>query len=280
MVLETIDILKSERHPKKMILLAFAYSTIGLFISLAIFGEYASITGIFLTTMPLIIIMYNALKLEEEKDMRIHEEKFLIKEHTHILSLFLFLFAGLVLSYSFWFTVLPPDSAATAFKSQMETIGSISGGQISVSGSFLGTSLGAILKNNFRVLILCIAFSFLYGSGAIFILTWNASVIGVAIGNAIRSTIVNYSTKNAIYGYFIGFPLSMGYLIHGIFEILAYFTGALAGGIISFAMVNHHYRSKEFRHVLVDSIDLIVASVAILILAALIEVYVTPALFL
>ena len=33
----------------------------------------------------------------------------------------------------------------------------------------------------------CLLFSLIYGSGAIFILTWNASVLGTAIGNYIKS---------------------------------------------------------------------------------------------
>ena len=42
-----------------------------------------------------------------------------------------------------------------------------------------------IFINNMGVLFLCIIFSFLYGAGAIFILTWNASVIAAAIGSFI-----------------------------------------------------------------------------------------------
>ena len=47
-----------------------------------------------------------------------------------------------------------------------------------------------IFFNNLKVLIFCIGFAFVYGVGAIFILVWNASVIGTAIGSFIRSELL------------------------------------------------------------------------------------------
>ena len=68
-------------------------------------------------------------------------------------------------------------------------------------------------------------------------------------------------------------------MTHGIFEIFAYFIGGLAGGLISVAIIRHSIDSREFRHVLVDSIDLTIIAMAILIFAAFVEVYITPSLF-
>jgi len=76
--------------------------------------------------------------------------------------------------------------------------------------------------------------------------------------------------------YFLAFPMSFAYMIHGIPEILAYFIGALGSGIISSAVIKHDYRSNEFKHVLIDSLDLLILSAVVLVLAALIEVYLTP----
>ncbi|MBI2574262.1 stage II sporulation protein M, partial [Candidatus Woesearchaeota archaeon] len=69
------------------------------------------------------------------------------------------------------------------------------------------------------------------------------------------------------------------YMTHGWLEILAYFTVALAGGIISVAVLRHSVRSLEFRRALIDSAHLAAISMVMLIIAAGIEVYVTPALF-
>jgi uncharacterized membrane protein SpoIIM required for sporulation len=115
-------------------------------------------------------------------------------------------------------------------------------------------------------------FAFFYGVGAIFILTWNASVIGAAIGNFVNSNIGG--------SYFTS--ISMGllrYSIHGLPEMLAYFMAGLAGSIISIAIIRHDFGSGKFKHILIDSLDMIFLSVFVLFIAALLEVFVTPMFF-
>ena len=68
-------------------------------------------------------------------------------------------------------------------------------------------------------------------------------------------------------------------MTHGVPEILAYFVAGLAGGIISVAVIRHDMKSSNFRKVLLDSIDLIFIAVFLLIIAALLEVFVTPLFF-
>jgi uncharacterized membrane protein SpoIIM required for sporulation len=203
-----------------------------------------------------------------------------MKEHRFILSFFIFLFIGMVLAYSFWFTFLPSDMVNTAFESQIETIMSITGRDVTATGAATTDSpLVSILSNNFRVWAFCILFSFLYGAGAIFILTWNASVIGTAIGDLLRTTIVKYaeaSRISLIYNYFMAIPVGFSYLVHGIPEIMGYFLGALAGGVISVAVVRHDYRTREFRKIVIDSLDLIILSAIVVVLAGVVEVYLTP----
>jgi len=119
--------------------------------------------------------------------------------------------------------------------------------------------------------------------GAIFILTWNASVIGTAMGNFIRSNLAYYSNlvgfeKVTQYFQIISIGL-LKYIIHGLPEILAYFVAGLAGGIISVAVIRHDFGTRKFEHILLDSADLLLLSIFILFLAGLLEVYVTPAIF-
>jgi uncharacterized membrane protein SpoIIM required for sporulation len=277
MVLESlVNPSKMEKTPNEMFLFGFCYSSVGLFLS-SLFGTYASIMSIFLTTMPLIIVMYKTLRLEEKKD-KMYESRFLIKEHGKSLSMFIYLFLGLLASYSLWCTVLPDDAVERLFSFQIQVINSIEVIGISSAISKTG-ALADILANNFRVLFFCVLFSFVYGAGAIFILTLNASVIGVAMGSIIRNSIAECAASTHlefIQHYFRSFSISLCYLIHGIPEISAYFLGALGGGIISVAVVNHDFRAKEFRKILVDSLDLLVLSCIVLFLAGLIEVYVTP----
>jgi uncharacterized membrane protein SpoIIM required for sporulation len=114
-----------------------------------------------------------------------------------------------------------------------------------------------------------------------FILAWNASVIGVAIGDAIRSSL---AAASKLTGGAIGFvnyssAVSVGlfrYLVHGIPEILAYFIGALAGGILSIAVARQEFNTDKFRETSKNIALLLGFAAILLVVAALIEVSISP----
>jgi uncharacterized membrane protein SpoIIM required for sporulation len=136
--------------------------------------------------------------------------------------------------------------------------------------------MGIILVNNLKVLTFCILFSFLYGAGAVFILTWNASVIAAAIGHLVRESISKVS-DNLVSAYFQAIPLSFArYMTHGIFEMMAYFFGGIAGGLISAAVIRHRMKSNEFVDFMTDSVNLIIVACLLLIIGGLIEISVSP----
>lgn len=278
MVLESlIKPEKAEKSPALMFLIGFFYSSLGLFLAWWVFGSYASLSAIFLTTIPLIVIMTKVIKLEEKKDLEIHGELALLREHEKAVWLFIFLFLGMVIAYSFLFTILPKEIGENLFSFQIEILKQVTGRSVGYVTQF--TELQSILENNLRVLAFCILFSFIYGAGAIFILTLNASVIGVAAGDILRESIKNFAgfaNLDYLYNYFQTFPFPYCFLIHGIPEMAAYFVGALAGGIISFAVVNHDFQSKEFKFILIDTFDLILLALFLWFIAGVIEVYVTP----
>jgi uncharacterized membrane protein SpoIIM required for sporulation len=285
MVLESIvKPAKMEKHPSEMILVGLAYSTLGLFLAYYIFPDYASLSAVFITTIPLIVVMINTVKYEETKDMNIHEERFLIKEHGKAISMLFYLFMGMVLSYSFWFTVLPADYVSSLFDYQKEIIDYIQGLDSSSAavGNYINGlgSFERILTNNLVVLFFCILFSFLYGAGAIFILTLNASIIGVAVGSHVRDYLgekVFDNSSQLVYSYFnSSISATFCYMFHGVFEIGSYIVGGLAGGIISVAVVNHDFRTREFWHIVTDSSDLILMSLVLLLLGAFTEAFLTP----
>lgn len=291
MVLESIlDPFKAEEKPGKLVLLGFVYSSIATFLSLWIFRDYSSLIMIFLTVMAAIPLLYNIIKMEEEKDLQDLGEKWLLKEHSKALSAFMFLFLGITLACVLWYVALPSDTVNVLFETQTTTIQSINThvtGEVSaqVTGqAFRGFGdFARIFLNNVKVLVFCILFSFLYGSGAIFILAWNATVIGTATGNFIRSNLAYYSSlvgfeKTAQYLNIISIGL-LKYVIHGVPEILAYFVAGLAGGIISVAVIKHDFGTRKFEHILLDSADLLLLSILLLFIAAILEVWVTPAIF-
>jgi len=282
MVIESlINPLKAEDKPWEMFFLGILYASIAVFLSLWIFKDYSSLVMVFLTVFASIPIVYTLIVIEEKKDAQATSERSLLKEHSKALSVLVFLFLGYTIAFSFWFVLLPEATVQNMFSVQLDTIRSINAGVV-------GLSVGSdfvmqIFSNNIKVMIFSIMFAFLFGAGAIFILTWNASVISAAIGTFIRNNVANYAQHAGIgklAGYFHVSSLGLlRYMIHGIPEILAYFTAGLAGGIISVAVIRHDFGSKKFNRILYDSLDLIVIAILILFAAALIEVFVTPRLF-
>ena len=267
MVLESlINPIKAEKRPWEMFFVGILYSSIAIIIAMFLFMEYASLITIFFTVAASIPIIYWAIKLEEKKDLSIHDEKVLIKEHGKALAFFMFLFLGFVISFSIWYIMLSPETSAKVFEVQANTISRINdplaGNAFNLAGTFF-----KIFVNNIKVLIFCLIFAFFYGFGAIFILTWNASIIGVAIGDFVKSHV----------GYVSILPIALlKYLVHGVPEMMAYFMGGLAGGIISIAVIRHDFKSKQFKHILLDSVDLTFGALVVLVIAGLLEVFVSP----
>ena len=62
-------------------------------------------------------------------------------------------------------------------------------------------------------------------------------------------------------------------------EIAAYFVGALAGGVISVALIRKDLVGDRKWVILQDAVVLTIIAVVILIIAALMEVYFTPLFF-
>ncbi|MBN1156702.1 stage II sporulation protein M [Candidatus Woesearchaeota archaeon] len=282
MVLEDIiNPFKAEKNPRVMLLYGFLYNTVAIFLSTWIFNQYSSLVMVFLTTLVCVPLIYNTTKIEEEKDESIGEEGALLKEHWKALSFFIFMFIGIVCSCALWYSVLPASSAQNLFSIQTKTIVEINSGVTGFATQL--NSFFKILFNNMKVLFFCILFAFVFGVGAIFILVWNASVIGAAIGNFIRTNLSHYSTAMGLAkagGYFKVVSLGLfRYSLHGVPEILAYFTAGLAASIISIAMLKSSLDLDKFKHVLFDSADLLIISLALVVIAAFIEVFVTPVFF-
>jgi len=276
---------RAERKSWEMLFIGLVYASLSFLLVRAVFAQdfvLAKYSGILMITFCVIFsmpFMYYIIKLEEEKDIKIQGFLRLLREHNKALKAFMWLFLGFIIAFAFWYIVLPSD---TGFRAQIETYCMINRPanfnecieQYGIKGAGKTTGfltakekLVAIFTNNIYVLMFTLIFSLIFGAGAIFILAWNASVIAAAIGIFSKSELASL-------------PLGVArYMIHGIPEIAAYFTGALAGGIISIAVIRHGLKSERFWSVLQDSLNLIIISVILLLIAALIEVFITPIIF-
>ena len=263
MVLESlITPSRARKKPWNLFLLGFTYAIIGVILANWVFPSDTSLALVFLTTMSILPFVVNLLQTEEAEE---NESVPIIKRHNDVLVIMLFLFLGIMTGYTVWDLL----SAESIFEVQTQTITEI---RNSFSGSSIRfDSFGKILSNNLKVIGFSVLFSFLFGSGAIFILTWNASIIAVAISNVIKLELVGLAP--GLGDYIKAVNIGIGtYMVHGIFEIGAYFIAAIAGGIISAAMIRHDIRSPRFKKDLIDSAAMILLSVIVITFAAFIEV--------
>ena len=265
-----------------MFFIGLLYSSIALLVVALLFSKdsvlskYGGILTVLLTVLFCFPFMYFIIKFEEGKDVLISRRGRLLREHSKAIKALMWLFLGLVVGFSFWYILLP-GLGESSFNAQVEVYCAInSPGNfekcISDSNFFTGgvtrpERFMGIFANNVNVLIVTLIFSLLFGAGAIFILVWNASVIAAAIGIFARNNLSQLP---------VGF---FRYMIHGIPEIAAYFVGALAGGIISVAIIRRDLMGERKWKIIEDALLLVLVAVLILVFAGIIEVWVTPLIF-
>jgi uncharacterized membrane protein SpoIIM required for sporulation len=275
---------KAERRPWELFFVGLFWASISFLLVTFVFGkdsilkDGAGLLLVIFTTIVCFPFMYYLIKLEEGKDIEISSSGKLIKEHSKAIRALMWLFLGLVVAFSFWYLVLPSHAGQNfnfqirtfcAINSKSDYEGCISKYSVpSSTGAVSGVNnLMSIFSNNIYVLVFTILFSLAFGAGAIFILVWNASVIAAAIGIFAKPFSLAEGVLCGLTRYLV---------FHGAIEIAAYFIGALAGGIISVAIIRKDLRGGDrIWKILQDALILVIIAVVLLILAALIETYLT-----
>ncbi|MCD6414255.1 MAG: hypothetical protein J7L23_01350 [Candidatus Diapherotrites archaeon] len=257
-------------------------------------------------------IMVRIIQKEERKDEVTRAGPF-FGGYWCVIKTYIFYFLGIIVIFSLVFALLPMEKSNQLFSAQIEELVRIRGERIeNITNSNLAANVvrtGAavnktniffkILFNNLSVLTLALIFSFIFGAGAIYIITWNASIIGVLIGAAakegiglkvgvweagkfiaihnalppeccsILGSITHAIGKNILVSYSVALPCSLLALTpHGIFEISAYFMAGLVGGILSTISVNNKLPDRE---VILHSTILLAVAIAFIFIGAAIE---------
>ncbi len=274
MVLEVlINPKKATGKPWEMFFIGLVYSLAGLALGYWVFRSYVSIIMVSFTALAAVPFVYSATNSEERQKLAGKTKEInLLQKHAKTVSVFTFLFVGFVTVFLLAFLFLPSAAVEEIFKAQLESIATV---RNAVTGNFISifSTIGIILVNNLKVLLLCVIFSLVYGTGAIFILSWNASVMGAAIGDAIREGLTGAAGSLQVI-----YSSLLGYFAHGLPEIIAYFIAGLGGGILSVSLMKHGLHSPAFRKTGLDALSLVVFAVVMLVLAALIEVFISPTL--
>jgi uncharacterized membrane protein SpoIIM required for sporulation len=257
-----------ERRPWIMFLWAILVSSVGVLFSIQLSyqirmgGTTVDLTGIFsvvFTLLPSVYFPTFFIKKQEkmdEKDIIRHYRKGFWARHDRDIIIFFFYFFGLMFSYAFWAFTLPPGTFQIQTM-KVQEIRSLAGNVITGSaGGELG-SFVVVLMNNMQVMVFSFIFSLLFGAGAVFIVVWNASILGVYIGRLAESV---YHIPG----------VSLNFLPHGIPEIGSYLLASLSGGIISAAIIRGH-KKEIILKVFADSTKLLGVAIVYVFLGALIE---------
>jgi len=254
MVLERLlGVKETLKDPIKTFILGVIVSLVALFISYTVFTESTGLFAVVIITMATMPLMNRVMSYEEKEDEEIMEKSTFFHRYGDIITSYIALFSGMILAMSIAFVILPDTVTQRVFDEQINEINIIRG-KFDFENQFL-----EIFANNTSVLMLSFLFSFLFGSGAIFILGWNASVLAAAIGLISKSAGGMKALPAAV----------MMFLPHGSFEISAYFIGAIAGGLISAAIMRK--KSLKFWFVVKDSLKLLIISFIFLLIGGIIE---------
>jgi uncharacterized membrane protein SpoIIM required for sporulation len=251
-----------------IILLGVIYAFLGIFSSLLLFPHYVAIMSLAFTTI--LLIPSIASLLQKEENIIAKERRFsvrtILRDHKDIIRLYLLLFLGIFLAFCAIGIFTSNAYVENYFNAQLMVAG------ITGQATALGSEFVGILLNNLLVLFICFILSLAYGSGSLLFIVWNASVWGIVFGYFVHQSLAAVQVDPVIYFGQIFLP----FLPHMITEAASYIVAAIVGGVIAKAIVREKLFSKKFYHILTDGLWLAVFGFALIVVAAVIEVFVFP----
>lgn len=270
-MLEQLRINLIEKRPYVAFAIGIIYVFIAFWTSKVFFPNIISIATLFLVTLLLVPTVIKLLSDEEKRERKDGIKNF-FKDHRDIFEVYIFLFIGVLVGCILlaWATSISNFSYQLDFLQKNEGLSSglikektFHGLEYSFN-SFLG-----LIENNLLVIIICFVLSLFYGAGSMFLIVLNASIFSTFIF-FIMKELPTLTNKAAILGIFC---------VHMIPELLGFLLAAIAGGVISKAVMQEKFLSPKFRNVMKDALILFLISAGIIILAALLETYVSTYLF-
>ena len=266
-----------ERKGIYAFLLGIGYSIVGVFIASILFPGDPALVAVAFTAMLLLPELYKIFSIEERQESLEQRVNFksLWRDDIEVVRIYIFLFLGVMLVYSVGTILLPELQANNLFREQLEirfgqgfsgsaTAGSATG-EIFSSGLFY-----VLLTNNFLVLMACFILALLAGDGAIFLITWNASVWGTIFGLTAKNA-ATVAGQHPLYFFalimLIVFP-------HMIIEAISYFLAAISGSVISKDVLLEQFASERFFEVFGFNLYLLLFGLLFLLLGAIVETFV------
>jgi len=254
------------------------YSIIGIIIASLLFPADPSLVAVAFTAILLIPTIRKLYSIEERqlKAERKFSFKALWKDENDFIKFYLLIVLGIFIVYSISALILPSFQINSLFREQLELrgAGAVDGKAISIGGMAFSQNLfWSLIANNVIVLAACVIMSFLTGDGAIFLLTWNASLWGTIFGVTARNAgFVSNQHPLILLGLILLIVLP-----HAFLEMFAYILGAISGGLMSSDIELEPGESKSDQYqgrFWKAAFWILIIAVIVVIIGALVETYV------
>lgn len=265
-----------ENKTKYAFLLGIGYTLLGVSISSLLFRKSAAMVSVAFISLLLLPELDKIFELEEKQV--IAAERFslrrLFSNHGDVAKIYIFLFLGVLLTYSVATIVLPDYDTNTLFREQLAVRGyAADTSHLGKAIQFTPALFTDLLQNNFKVLIACFIISLLTGNGGIFIIVWNASVWGTIFGITAKNAAL-VAGVNPFYFFIIVFAIVFW---HMMLEAIAYFLAAISAGLFSAVLTIQRFdlfRLHQFRKTLAFTGVIFLLSLVFLVVGALVETFV------
>ncbi len=265
-----------ERKSGYGFLLGAGYSIVAILIARILFPSDPALVAVAFTAILILPELYKMMSIEErveDKEKRFTWGK-LFKDNWHLFRTYLAIAGGIFIVYAVAAVILPSMSVNHLFEQQIamryDAGSAVAGRAFSSAGEALAMSgklFWDILLNNWWVMLACFIISLLTGDGAIFLITWNASVWGTIFGVTARNAAV-FTNANPIFYLLLVLVIV---LPHAIIEISSYIIASISGGVISKDVLLEKFESSRFNIVFTYNVRLFLIAIAVLILGALVE---------
>ena len=267
-----------ERKGIYAFLLGVGYSIVGVLIASILFPGDPALVAVAFTSMLLLPELYKIFSIEERQEsieQRVSLRS-LWRDDIEVVRLYIFLFLGIMLVYSIGTILLPELQANSLFREQLEIrfgqgfSGNAVAGQATSAEVFSSGLFYTLLTNNFLVLMACFILALLAGDGAIFMITWNASVWGTIFGLTAKNA-ATVAGQHPLY--FFGLIMLIVFP-HMIIEAISYFLAAISGSVISKDVLLEQFASERFFEVFGFNLYLLLFGLLFLLLGAIVETFV------
>lgn len=254
-----------QKKPLQLFCTGFFFSSVAVFVSVVLFFHSPSMVIVTFMTLPLVYIFTQIMKTKSLENVKTKTIKDIFRVNSDIVEMYLSVFMGMVMGIAVWYSVLPSQLTDLIFSEQIWNLQAIT--TLAVASAASSSKFWTIAINNAKLVLLCSALSFVFAAGALFILSWNASIVGVAIGSIVR--MLGSGPKAVVEGLSLGI---LFYIPHLVPEVIAYFTAAIAGALISSAMLRYRPFGEKSQKLIGVALILVALSLALIMLAAAIEV--------